>query len=598
MNGSLINLNELLIGDKLFDVPVYQRSYAWERKNLEDLWEDIYFLEPSKRHFFGTVLLKDSNKTTKFGLKSFKRLDVIDGQQRLTTVLILLREIITQMKALGDPELRGQVSDLEKSYLKDGAHYKLNLQENDAEFFKEFVIDNREHPSETETISQRRLMNAKLFFRRKLNHERKKLAPCQFEDFLVQFKQRIDELQLIQYLVNSESDAIRIFETSNDRGKPLSNLEKTKSFLMHTSYLGLEDEDGAVDSRLKELNKLFSRVYRRFEDVNEAKAKRNIEWLGEDDIQRYHFISFISSDRDKSASTRYMDELKDIIRTKLRQNAVGSASYAFEYAKDLAQTFQSVKNIVEMPEKEGDTLGRLLSSIFMIGRLGNIFPLLITSWLRFGKSSRQMSQIVRLLEAFTFRAYVVGGRRSDTGITRLNNLAHKVHQQQMNYGALIGELKSINDYYATDRKFESDLRSEDFYTDLASAEIKYLLSEYETDLRDKSGEPLSVAQEEILSAEYQVEHIWAQDASKLNLSEPMKPQHEQNVHKLGNLTLASKSWNASMGNKSFKEKSPKYKESSLRVQRELASHKRWNHKTIRAREGEVIAFAMRRWSIS
>ena len=57
MNGSLVSLNGLLTGNQVFDIPVYQRGYAWERKNLEDLWEDLYYLDPSKKHYFGTVLL-------------------------------------------------------------------------------------------------------------------------------------------------------------------------------------------------------------------------------------------------------------------------------------------------------------------------------------------------------------------------------------------------------------------------------------------------------------------------------------------------------------------------------------------------------------
>ena len=90
MNGTLVNLNELLTG-KVFDIPVYQRGYSWERKNLEDLWEDLYYLNSAKKHYFGTVLLKDSEKTAETVLDVLKRFDVIDGQQRLTTILILLR---------------------------------------------------------------------------------------------------------------------------------------------------------------------------------------------------------------------------------------------------------------------------------------------------------------------------------------------------------------------------------------------------------------------------------------------------------------------------------------------------------------------------
>ena len=164
MEGNLVNLNELIVGDRLFDIPVYQRGYAWEEKNLQDLWEDLYYLDVSKKHYFGTVLLLDAEKVSKVGLRTFKRLDVIDGQQRLTTILILLREIISQAKATDNEEFRGQAPRLEEDYLRPQANYKLNPQSNDGVFFRENIITERDPLSgEAETASQHRLLAAKSF---------------------------------------------------------------------------------------------------------------------------------------------------------------------------------------------------------------------------------------------------------------------------------------------------------------------------------------------------------------------------------------------------------------------------------------------------
>ena len=311
MNGSLVSLNDLLIGDKLFEIPVYQRSYAWEEENLKDFWEDLYYLDDSKQHYFGTVLLKDSGKTTQTGFRTFKKFDVIDGQQRLTTALILLREITLQMKAVNDDEsYQKDVADLEEAYLKHGVHYKLNPLGEDGEFFHNFVIDNNEHlKHETQTRSQGHLVAAKSFFSDRLK-KKKKEEPSKFEDFLRGLKYKIDGLQLMQYIVTSDADAIRIFETANDRGRPLNNLEKTKSFLMHTSYLGTNEDDGAVESKLKELNQRFSQIYRYSEDVSE---NEHIKQFGPDDIRalpfhKRHIREFI----------RLYVQLKNRIRNMLR----------------------------------------------------------------------------------------------------------------------------------------------------------------------------------------------------------------------------------------------------------------------------------------
>ena len=127
MNGTLLSLNQLLHNDWLFEIPIYQRGYAWEEENLRDLWDDLYYLE-DREHYFGTVLLKSADKPpVKAGLKTFEQFEVIDGQQRLTTTLILLRELISQMKAVGDEDIRAQVSKLEEDYIVYLDNYKLTI---------------------------------------------------------------------------------------------------------------------------------------------------------------------------------------------------------------------------------------------------------------------------------------------------------------------------------------------------------------------------------------------------------------------------------------------------------------------------------------
>ena len=596
MDGSLVSLNGLLTGNQIFDIPVYQRGYAWERKNLEDLWEDLYYLDPSKKHYFGTVLLKDSEKTARTALAALKRFDVIDGQQRLTTILILLREIISQLKEVSANELLGDVDALERSFLKDGGHYKLNPLGDDGNFFHHVVIDGNDFLSgDTTTRSQRRLAEARDFFRERLIGEKDR-NPSDYQDFLVRLKQKIDELQLIHYQVNSDADAIRIFETVNDRGRPLSNLEKTKSFLMHTSYLGIEDAD-AVAGRLKELNRHFSGIYRHFEDVSGTKHMERLR-LDENDVHRYHFINYVSP---WGTSSRPTDSLKELIRDKLRKDPDECVEYAITYARDLEMVFLAVKHITEAYKEDEE--GGILSKIFMLERMGNIFALLIASWLRFGEDGPRLGRILRLLEAFIVRVYLVSGHRSHTGASTLNGMAHRVHRRRLDYNGLIDELKGMNNYYQNDQRFMRALGQGDSYERLSSRTIKYLLSEYEIHLRMKVDVPLAVAtQEKILSSDYEVEHIWAQHPS-YEMSVEEESNHQQNVHRLGNLTIASQSWNKSMGNKTFlckrwqPEGMPSYSNSNLLVQKELADLHKWDVDDIKDRESEIVEFALQRWAV-
>ena len=594
MDGSLVSLSRLILGNQIYDIPVYQRSYAWERKNLEDLWEDLYYLDPAKKHYFGTVLLKDTGETAHTALAVLKKFNIIDSQQRLTTTLILLREIIAQLEEVGDDHLRAEVAVLKKGYLKDGSHYKLNPLGEDGKFFHDYVIDGNEFlESSTTTQSQRRLKDAKNFFRQRLVDERTR-QPSKYQRFLVDFKQKIDDLQIIQYQVNSDADAIRIFETVNDRGRPLSNLEKTKSFLMHASYLGIEDDD-TVASTLGDLNGHFSRIYRHFEG---AVATRHLERLRltEDDVHRYHFINYVSTGSDAS---RPLDSLKVRIREMLRQNQAQCVEYTLSYAKDLEQAFVAVSDITSTYENDDE--GGPLSRIFMLERMGNIFPLLIASWLKFKDDEERIDNILRLLETFIVRVYIVGGYRSDTGTSSLNSIASRLHRNRLDYDGLASELSGLIRSYQDDSRFDDSLRREGFYY-LGSRNIKYLLTQYEIHLRENGDVPLTLAtQEKMLTSEYDVEHILPQHPES-GLPEE-NGEHDRNVHRLGNLAIALKSWNISMGNRPFKEKKyqpgdrPSYANSSLRVQKDLTNWHTWDVESISQREDKIAKFALQRWRV-
>lgn len=606
MNGTLVKLNDFLIGDRLFEIPVYQRNYAWEEKNLEDLWEDLYYLDAFKQHYFGTVLLKHSGQIEDNDLfKTFDRYDIIDGQQRLTTILILLREIISQMKAIDDERPRKVAAGLEDDYLVQGIYYKLNPLGNDGDFFQKYIIGDMNNP-DPDAPSQELLIAAKRFFKNKLIGEQERLSPDQFIGFLNQLKKKIDDLQLIRYDVDSEADAIRIFETVNDRGRPLSNLEKTKSFLMHTSYLGMQNE-ARIAGRLKELNDYFSEIYSHFDDVSDTGHFDRLR-LGPDDVQRYHYINSISTVERETRNP--LDNLKRRIRDKLRSDQEECVQYVLDYTKDLERAFFAVKDIIDTYDKHDGDLSTRIGKILIIERLGRIFQILIASWLRFCDDADRMANILALIEAFVIRVYVVSRYADGTGEGSLNRLAYRVHSRDLSYEELIEELKRIIRHYSDDQRFEEALRSEGFYRLLSARNIKYLLTEYEIYLRKIAKEDLTLDQEAILAQsrynQWQVEHIWPQNPTgKDEWPEDLALIHQQNVHRLGNLTITA--WNASLSNKPFEEKRdgdpdsdpkiPAYVESTLRIQHDLKDYGEWTPKTIREREDAIVEFALKRWKV-
>lgn len=197
--------------------------------------------------------------------------------------------------------------------------------------------------------------------------------------------------------------------------------------------------------------------------------------------------------------------------------------------------------------------------------------------------------------------YLVGGYRSDTGASSLNSLASRLHRNRLDYDGLVSELSGLIRNYQDDSQFDDSLRREGFYY-LGSRNIKHLLIQYEIHLRENGDVPLTLAtQEKMLTSEYDVEHILPQHPEG-GLPEE-NGEHDRNVHRLGNLAIALKSWNISMGNRPFKEKKyqpedrPSYANSSLRIQKDLTNWHTWDVESIGQREDKIAKFALQRWRV-
>ena len=193
MNGTLTDLNHLLKSDQLFEIPIFQRGYAWEEENLRDLWDDLDYLG-DRKHYFGTILLKETDKTTEAGMRTFEHFEVIDGQQRLTTTLILLRELISQIREFGDDETSSQASGLIEDYIVYQDQHKLTIANEDRSFFKDLILG--KSVTDPQTRAQTRLKRAREFFRDQFNRQRQQ-EPAGYVEFLKKFKRRIDRLEVM-----------------------------------------------------------------------------------------------------------------------------------------------------------------------------------------------------------------------------------------------------------------------------------------------------------------------------------------------------------------------------------------------------------------
>ena len=606
MDKGLYNFGRLITSRLCLQVPEYQRHYAWDEKQWEDLWNDIYYLETGKTHYFGTIILMEKVMHEEMPGLWFDRLEIVDGQQRIGTTLMLLREIIAQLeksKGLSKDRIRR----LKEDYLRYENVYKLELLGDDREFFRRYIIEGEE-PFEIRTPSQDRLKRARQFFREKLKEVEARLSPEEFKEFLIQLMRKMDTMEVMVYPIKETTEAARMFELVNDRGKILTNLEKTKSYLMYMVYLTAPIEEQERD--LRDLNDCFGNIFKSIMEIQNSRYGLDIK---EDDVQRYHFIIHATKDMllippdlkypwtRMEAAPQYMHILKAYTMRMYRADKKRCLDIILDYAKDLENAFFALKGILQYDRN--DELRNCLERIFLLGRVANFYPLLMAYWMRFKNEEDELKEILRLIEAMIFRVYAIGRRRADAGRGRLYDLAHDIHRGLISYDELIKTLKSLVQYYEWDRRFEEHLKAKDFYYRSIGNDIRYLLYGYESSLRKEQGERLEFTLSEILSRDksrrpnYEIEHIWPQDPSKLGLSEEESKEHEEYVDKLGNLTLAAKGWNRRMSNEPFDKKCEEYKKSRLKIQWKLTFYKKWGRKQIEEREEKLVSFALKQWKI-
>lgn len=221
---------------KFFEIPKYQRGYAWNKQNVRDLFFDIQEAEEaSSNHFIGTIVLSKSKNNDRLFF-------VVDGQQRIATITMIINSIVKRLN-------KNDSSFYERFYIKENNQYRLKLLGKEEQFFLKLLKGRSTMVPNNK--SQRLLLESydEIEENVKKSKQPKKLL------------EQIENLEVLEFIEDSEGDAIRIFQTVNDRGKPLSNMEKAKSLLVYFSnrYLNKKLDD--------EINNAFGEIFETYDDI-------------------------------------------------------------------------------------------------------------------------------------------------------------------------------------------------------------------------------------------------------------------------------------------------------------------------------------------
>ncbi len=343
------------------------------------------------------------------------------------------------------------------------------------------------------------------------------------------------------------------------------------------------------EDRLQDIQTRFAAIYRSQDELDQADSG-----LNEDSILRFHYITHfrwipLKEEKPYDHPVRNIKSCFDALLIK--GDKVPLLANIDGYSQGLRDGFAA---ILALSKSSVESVNDLL----VLDRMANFWPLLMKIWSFDNTPNReQVQRVARLLECFSFRCYGMVRLRGNSADTRLFGLARDFTGD---FGALLAELKMVNEAYAPDRNLREALERQDLYNQ-GGHDTKYLLWKYENHLREQ----LRPRAEKVSQQEYEsddsrtkltLEHILPKNKSRQLLGED---DEERLLHCLGNLALLSSSANSGLHDLDWSDKKTTFSKypfkALLELQRFVEPNGEWGSISIELRRKAIIEFAMEYW---
>ena len=555
------NIRKMLSGNCI-RVPKYQRAYSWDtNKQVEQFLLDIddYINSNSKTpYYFGHFLFEKINND------DLDIYDIIDGQQRLTTIVIFLTAVFRRLEKYR--ELTDDETEIKEDTIKRNTKYRFSTVEYDNRFFKDYVINGTITSKKNyETLSAERIADAYDFFKKALKN--KTVSDCE------KYISCVVNSACTTHIVNEEAEAIQMFIFQNARGKRPTKLEVFKARFMYEVQISSKIDNESKAEIIKDLQDRFEQIYKAI-----ATIENNIN---EDDVLLYALrIYFNKFDIDISSEK---------IEKELAQKDT-SIDFIKDFTLELAKAFENLKPFFN--EKN-------IYEIYSLALLGKtqMMPFVIKAY-EYDIPKEEKKKLFAALESIVLRHRIIGTRAHLED--RIDDVYESFTEDNPDVNPIIERIKWLekdaDNYWAghwTDDKFKEELDGE-----LDHNMAKHLLWKYENYLlsQEKDGYnfmPMS----QIKNPE--LEHIAPQtptDGSKIATGYCRYDDDFKNYYLdcLGNYLLVSKQHNCSIGNRPFEEKRNSYTvlEQQREIQKMTENKAFWNKAKIDERHDKIVKFLL------
>jgi len=567
------SINELFV-DKIFRVPDYQRAYAWDKKNLEDFWNDIKEgLITQTPHYWGTITLRDTgeHRYDKNSASTFNIYEVVDGQQRVTTIYLFLL-------ALSKPERKPAIRN---KFIKCGNIYRVELGSLNSQFLRG-VVDKKNPPVKLTTNK---------LLKEALEYFDDQIRSYENIDDLTEYIQRCTFS--LEFQIKDKNLAIKAFESLNDRGKALTLLDKIKSFSMFYSSRYLESKLGST------INGSFGSIFELYDTIKEIGEREGIEYIrnpryrfSEDELLRffYHYFAQYSINKhpalgnigyDYTITTENVFEefLKNSLNT-LKDKKEELYTFLDDFLNTFKNFVETFCNLIRNAEKRS-----LYRKMFCFSSLNvAVYPLIISA-----KTENILNdRLLRKIESLDLRVYKVRG--TDPRADLYKNTISRI-KISPDFEEIYDGIENFVDEFMWNAEFQSYL-SRDMYGKPA---VKFILWEFEKH-QDSSFDEWSFD----LYKDVQIEHIFPEEPT---FSFPAfafqdEADYRDNLNRLGNLTLLEESINKRVRNKSPQNKASEYQKSNVLGTKKLGfdiTNHGFTKDGVEKRNIQIVKFCLQRW---
>lgn len=681
-------MNELeslknIFKDRIFKIPDYQRGYAWTARQLKDFWEDVVSLPADRFHYTGLLSLKKIEKEVwerwndeRWLLedRAYKPFHIVDGQQRLTTFVIFIQAISELLKSIPENKTKKDeeiylgsfsLKAIKEEYLVvqkppqfiiNTYKFSYEVDNPSFKFLKHRILKEPNSGSIQETFYTLNLENAKNFFTENLKNYHKTYG---IGDIEILFKKLTQNLMFNVYEISDDFDVFVAFETMNNRGKKLSNLELLKNRLIYLTTL-YDEKELKTDDRFslrEKINDAWKEVYYQL-----GRNKQNP--LNDDDFLVAHWIMYFQYTREKG---------DDYIRFLLEEKFTPQNIYAkVEVKLSTIQEYEEIREDENTDQEEGeaedeernvlraklspkeieDYVNSLKSAavhwynthnplnnsdlnrpeqlwIDRLNRIGLIYfrPLVTVSFLSKEISSEDRIQLFKAIERFIFITFRLSRAFSTYRNSEFYRAARQLRNGELTVTEIVERLEQRMDYC-----FYSNEESTDLFFDYTYFQkfidkkfkngggfyywngLRYFLYEYEMEkVRERGSQKIDwklfVKGE---ADKVSIEHIYPQTPNNQCWKKSFNGYKETDHHffqgTLGNLVPLSLSINSSLQNDCFiDKKNPKYNERKEKIRQgysdgshseiEVSAFNDWNPDSILERGIKLLDFMEKRWNL-